>query len=1180
MRKKKWYSGVALGTAAVLALSGLATAPAFAAEPGGSNTGTGYNGTGDVQPSLTVSPAENINPEGDSVLTLEGENYAVANDAGSNVGGAYLLFGVIDPKDENDPGSWAPTKRGVSGVNYDYAPDAGVYQSMINYPGNDTEPGLGFMDGDGNFSTTLTIPGAQFSSQAGNEINCLEDGVQCGVITVGAHGQRSSGVEVFTPVNFSTGEEEVTISTQPSDVSVEEGEDATFTIAVEGDAEAVIQWQSRENAEGTWADIDGATGATLTVEAAELAANGTQYRAVVNGAIESTEATLTVTEAEEAEEPSEPAEDASVGTPFEGNTAYMTVTPGKDLSTTETNNLVIEGHGYDSSKAIYVGIGTNLNQDDPEQWRKSKGGLSGPDGDFDYGSPRLVVAKDSEDAEFADAEMDADGNWTLNVALTGTEVASFFGGGTIDCEANQCGVFSFGAHGKLAAENEAYTEISFAEEVVIPSYTVSPTEVPATGGTINVKGENVDTSARPAWGDTSSPAGLYVSLGWISDNGWKPSENAAADTRKAVYTKWVQATTETDGDQYVQWTENEDGTANFEFDFEDIDYDTVYEAKPAEGDYSLAVTVIGAGGVKQAINEFAEFVTVQAPPAVETSLSVAAQEVGEYATDFAGEDVTVNAQVTPANATGSVEFFAGETSLGSADVTEGVATIATDKFTGGAHQVTAKFTPAGNFTESTSGEQTFRIVDLAPAVGEITVGDQAKEIKNAELTWSVANYVSFGAGPGKEVLGGNVELVDGEFLFTEGVGKEDADGNREISFEGDIRLTSGTMPEWNFSNPTVYVNAAGDGYIEATIDGAHYMSQLGMEDSTYGPERAVVQTFKGSETADEDGVSSFTVAPLFEGQVAAGTWLGDYTGATLTNQFLQHVNSFVRSYFLQSGSGSDSTKAGTPITVAYEAGNAPAIATQPQDVTVEAGANAAFSVEVTENADIVWQTQSENGEWIAIDGATGAELNLNEVELTDDGTQFRAVASNNFGEAVSEVATLVVHPAGEPEAPELTDENQGDLTIVSQDGLNVTLNAGEGNENSWVGATLHSDPQFLGWFKTDADGNFTVTAPDGTEGDHSISAVNATGDMIGWVAVTFATADNGGTDNSGDGAANTGTNSGGNTGTHSGGDTGDKAADAAGLATTGSESLPMIALALLLAAAGAVTLVARRRQNV
>ena len=1176
MRKKKWYSGVALGTAAALALSGLATAPAFAAEPGGSSTGTGHNAEGDVQPSLTVTPGKNVNPKGDTVLTLEGENYATATKSGNVFGGAYLLFGVIDLQDEADEGSWAPSQRGVSGVNYDYAPDAGVYQSLINYPGNNTEPGLDFMDENGNFSTTLTIPGAQFTSQAGEEIDCFE--MQCGVITVGAHGQQSPGVEVFTPVEFATGEDEATaptIETQPGDVSVEEGEDATFSVGVAGDPEPTIQWQSRENAESTWADVDGATSDILTVESAELAADGSQYRAVAEneaGSVESDAATLTVTEV--AEEP--PAENASEGTPYADNTAYMTVTPGKELSTSETNELVIEGHGYDPAGSIYVGMGTNLNTEDAEQWRKSNGGLSGPDGDFNYGAPRLVVEPGSDNGEVADAQMDADGNWTLSVSLTGAEVSSFFGGDAINCEAVQCGIFSFGAHGKISPSNEAYTDIFFAKEAVAPSYTVTPTELPTTGGKVTVTGENIDTSARPAWGDTSNPAGLYVSLGWISDNGWKPSENAVGETRKAVSTKWVQGAQETDGDQYVQWTENEDGTANFEFDFDNIDYDTVYAEKPAEGDYNLAVFAIGAGGVKQAVNEYAEHITIAAPPAVETGVIVAAQEAGEYPTDFAGEDVTVNTEITPADANGSVEFFAGETSLGAADVTEGTATITTDKFAGGAHQVTAVFTPKGNFTESTSAAQTYRIVDLEPAVGTINVGEAAKQIKNAELTWSVANYVSFGAGPGKEVLGGSVELVDGEFLFTGGTGVEDADGNREISFDGEIRLTSGTMPEWNFREPTVYVTAEGDGYIEATIDGAHYMSLLGGEDTTYGPERVVVQTFTGSETATDEGVSSFTVTPTFEGQVAAGTWQGEYTGAALTNQFLQYVNGFVRSFFLQSGSSSDATKVGNPISVEYQAGVAPVIAADPENVTAAAGDDVTFSVDVTGDADIVWQTKDANGDWSEI--GTGAELTLAEVDLDADGSEYRAVATNAFGELTSASATLVVHPAGEPEAPELTDENQGNLKLVSQDGLTVTLNAGL--ENEWIGVTLHSDPQFLGWVKSDAEGNFTVTVPEGTEGANSLSAVNADGDMLGWVAVNFATADNGNSANNG-GADNSGNKGDSVTGTDNGSgsnaDSGDNAAN--GLAQTGSESLPLIALALLLAAAGTSTLVMRRRQT-
>jgi hypothetical protein len=1213
MKNKKWLSGLALGTVAALTLGGLATAPAFAADPGGSSTGTGYNaGAGATPPTLTVSPAENLNPKGDSVLTLTGKNYATKNDQGSNFGGAYLLFGVINPKDSSDPGSWAPTKRGVTGTNYDYAPGAGSYQSLINYPGNNTGPGLDFMDDSGNFTTTLTIPGAKFKSQSGNDIDCLATGVQCGVITVGAHGQRSAGVEVFTPVKFAPESHPATaptVTTQPSDAKVDEGKDATFTVAVDGDPAPTIQWQSRADSNAAWTNIDGATSATLTVSKAAAKASGTQYRAVATntaGEATSNPATLTVNPSS----PNPPASNASVGKPFSGNTAYMTVTPGKNLSTKDDNNLVIEGHGYDPEKPVYVGVGTILNTKNPEQWRKSEGGASGPGGDFDYGNPRLVVAHNSANGNVADAQMDTDGNWKLSVKVPGAKVSSFFGGKAIDCEAVDCGVFSFGAHGMVAAQSEAYTPIHFAKALPAPKFTVSPTKVAASGDSITVKGENIDTSAHASW-DPTKAAGVYVSLGWISDTGWKPSEGAPSEHRVAVDTRWVQETQPTD-DQYVQWTKNSDGTANFEFSFKDVDYDKVYKKKPAQGNYSLAVYTMGAGGVKQAVNEFSTGITIAAPAPAKTTVQVSAQQSGDVPTDFAGKDVKLSATVTPKDAKGSVEFFADKTSLGKADVADGVASLTTDKFTGGAHQVTAVFTPKGNFAKSTSGAQTFRIVDLQPAVGAISVGDKAKDIKDAEFTWSVANFVSFGAGPGKEVLSGNVKLVDGEFHFTGGTGKEDAKGNRMIHFEGDVRLTSGTLPEWNFRNPTVYVNASGDGYIEATIDGAHRLSMLGSEykDSTYGPERAVVQTFKGAKTETKNGVSSFTVKPIFEGQVAAGTWSGNYAGATLTNQFLRHVSSFLRSYFLQSGSSSDATKAANPIVLAYKAGSAPTIATQPKDVTAAAGDDVTVSVGASAGSSIQWQQKTGSSAWANVGGATGAELALTKVELSQDGTQFRAVVSNPFGEVTSEAATLIVHPAGEPVTPEPTDENKGNLKLVSQDGLKVTLNAGAGNENAWIGVTLHADPQFLGWVKSDAKGNLTVTAPAGTKGEHKLLAVDANGESLGWVAVTFASADNGsggkgnhnGAGNNGAGNNGSGHNGSGKHGAgHSG--TGSTGSGASGgshsgvgntsnalgvpahkksethLAHTGGEMLPAVGLALLLTVAGAATIGARRRHN-
>lgn len=67
-----------------------------------------------------------------------------------------------------------------------------------------------------------------------------------------------------------------------------------------------------------------------------------------------------------------------------------------------------------------------------------------------------------------------------------------------------------------------------------------------------------------------------------------------------------------------------------------------------------------------------------------------------------GTSVTFTANVTPANAQGTVTFRDGSTTLGTVTIAAGEASITTSSLTVGLHQITATFTPSGNGNFETS----------------------------------------------------------------------------------------------------------------------------------------------------------------------------------------------------------------------------------------------------------------------------------------------------------------------------------------------------------------------------------------------------------------------------------------------------------------------------------------------
>jgi hypothetical protein len=88
----------------------------------------------------------------------------------------------------------------------------------------------------------------------------------------------------------------VEITQQPTDVTVEQSRKATFTVAATGksDISTTVSYQWQKNG----VDIAGATSATLTIAAADLADSGAKFRSVVSvpsKSVTSAEATLTVT---------------------------------------------------------------------------------------------------------------------------------------------------------------------------------------------------------------------------------------------------------------------------------------------------------------------------------------------------------------------------------------------------------------------------------------------------------------------------------------------------------------------------------------------------------------------------------------------------------------------------------------------------------------------------------------------------------------------------------------------------------------------------------------------------------------------------------------------------------------------------------------------------------------------
>ena len=127
----------------------------------------------------------------------------------------------------------------MTGTSYRYAADdeqAPVgFQRFLAFPGSSTAAeASGQLAADGSFSTTITTPGAEFTSLDRNRVETRVDcfAVQCGIITIGAHGVVNANNETFTPVTFATA---TSAATAPTATPLPEPVDGPTALALAAD---------------------------------------------------------------------------------------------------------------------------------------------------------------------------------------------------------------------------------------------------------------------------------------------------------------------------------------------------------------------------------------------------------------------------------------------------------------------------------------------------------------------------------------------------------------------------------------------------------------------------------------------------------------------------------------------------------------------------------------------------------------------------------------------------------------------------------------------------------------------------------------------------------------------------------------------------------------------------------
>lgn len=137
-----------------------------------------------------VKPGVELAADGSAVVSVTGRGF-VKN---TNTSGVYILFGYLYT---------APSAGGtLTGGGYDYV--AGQdNQRFVAWPGGTTAGSANALfDGTGGFTVNGLAVESVFTGSSGKSVNCLDGSVECGVFTIGAHGQADGNLETFTPIYF------------------------------------------------------------------------------------------------------------------------------------------------------------------------------------------------------------------------------------------------------------------------------------------------------------------------------------------------------------------------------------------------------------------------------------------------------------------------------------------------------------------------------------------------------------------------------------------------------------------------------------------------------------------------------------------------------------------------------------------------------------------------------------------------------------------------------------------------------------------------------------------------------------------------------------------------------------------------------------------------------------------
>ncbi|MDN4613739.1 HtaA domain-containing protein [Leifsonia sp. F6_8S_P_1B] len=384
-------------------------------------------------PTTTVTPATGLDPAG-ATVTVGGTGFTPTG------GGVFGVYVGVGPKSAKD--------------NADWFTNAGYYQGV---------KWVSSIGADGAFSQALTGITQVFTSN-GRQVDCSTE--ECGVYTFAAHGSADRTQDTYAPIAFAAPAVEpaaTQLTIASSVATVKEGEGVTLSATVSPAAAGTVTFLDGAASLGD-VPVNGAFASLTTTLAAGSHTITASFAPADPAAFApSTSSAVTVEVTAAPQQPATPTVSVSPSTGIDPAAGTVTVT-GSGFST--------GGPGF------YIGVGPKSAKNNADWFVKAS---------YYQGVKWATVAGTYG------AKINADG--TISIALANLKQVFTSGGATVDCAAEECGVYTFAAHGSADRSQDTYTPIAFA--AAAPQPVTTSTTLAASASSVK-QGDTVTLTATVA----------------------------------------------------------------------------------------------------------------------------------------------------------------------------------------------------------------------------------------------------------------------------------------------------------------------------------------------------------------------------------------------------------------------------------------------------------------------------------------------------------------------------------------------------------------------------------------------------------------------------------------------------------------------------------------------------------